>query len=72
MMKTRERVYLAILDHWREYVVPPVYLDIMAATGLRSKSTVSMHYDQLVKDGLIILVRGRPVPAEIWKLVKGV
>ena len=48
-----ERVYLAILAHWREKFCPPSFRDVMARTGIRSTSTIFYHIERLEAAGLL-------------------
>lgn len=48
-----ERVYLAILAHWRDKFCPPSFRDVMERTGIRSTSTIFYHIDRLQALGLL-------------------
>lgn len=70
-MSRSEKVFAAILNHWREYAVPPVIRDVMQETGITSTSVVGYYYQKLTKIGRIVMVKHHPVPIEILKLIKG-
>ena len=52
-MKTREKIYQAIIDFMLEHNYPPSTRDIMVLTGIKSTSTVNWHLYVLQKDGRI-------------------
>jgi len=53
-MKTRERVYQAIVTHIDQHGISPTVREIQVATGLRSTSQVADQFKQLERDGRII------------------
>jgi len=71
IMTARDRVFLAILDHWRTYAVPPVIRDVCKAAGVSSTSYVWKQYRSLEMAGRIVIVQRHPVPVEIVKLIQG-
>jgi len=70
-MNRTDQVFNAILNHWREYAVPPVIRDIMATTDITSTSVTHHYYAKLEKDGRIKMIKRHPVPIEIIKRIKG-
>ena len=69
-----ERVYLAILTHWREKFCPPSFRDVMERTGIRSTSTIFYHIARLEAAGLLRVTdagqsRGL-VPVVVEKVLK--
>jgi SOS-response transcriptional repressor LexA len=69
-MTTREHVYQAICEHWRDYAVPPTRRQIQLAAQISSTSVVNWHFKKLAEDGKIILSKRHPVPTYLAKIIK--
>lgn len=69
-----DAVLVAILEHWRQYSVPPTIRFVRDRVGVPSSSTVHYYYRQLVKANQIILSGGpganKPVPVLLVKIIK--
>lgn len=70
LVSNSERVLQAIRDGWRELKVPPTIRFIQDKTGIGSTSVVRYHYLRLEKCGAIKRIHGKPVPVEIYNLIK--
>lgn len=70
-MSNTDKVLEAITQYWRENSVPPAIRTIQAVTGISSTSLVRYYYTQLESMGAIKRIKGKPVPIQIYRLIKG-
>ena len=70
-MSNLDRVHEAITDYWRENAIPPTIRAVQHGTGISSTSVIRYYYGKLEERGMIKRIHGKPVPIEIFKLVKG-
>lgn len=64
------KVLQAVMGYWRENAIPPPIRFIQTVTGIRSTSVVRYHYKKLEKTGAIIRIKGKPVPIQIYTLIR--
>lgn len=55
---TREKVYMAVMAHWRKEFRPPTLREICDATGITSTSVVNFHLKILDEMQVIVLYGG--------------
>jgi hypothetical protein len=69
-MTRADQVLSVIQDYWHTYVVPPTVRAVQNSTGISSTSVIRFYYRKLAESGAILLIKGKPVPVEIYKLIK--
>lgn len=64
-MKTRDRVYQAIVDHFDHHGIPPTIREIQSAGHISSTSVVDYHLKVLAREGQIRWTPGKSRSIEI-------
>ena len=69
-MTNIDKVLAAILTYWRENAIPPTIRAVQMNTGISSSSLVRRYYLKLAQTGAIKYIKGKPVPIQIYNLLK--
>ena len=64
--QTRKKIVDAIVSYMLAYNYPPEYEEIMASTGIKSKSTINMHLKILEDQGVLTHEKGRKRAIEVF------
>lgn len=71
-IKTRQRIYAAIVDYTQEHLYPPSVREIADMSGLKSSGSVFEHLKTMAGEGLIEIESCQPRCIKLlgYKLVK--